>query len=331
MSMIDTLANRGPLIPEQRPVRGYQSLSQISEQRSVTQNADTAGQARQRMGSTLSIGAERSLIDATKDIAANLFNAFRNEMREALNHVGIRGEAAAELISDVGKSFVEAVRSGTSFSFSMIAVAYQETLTQTATSVSHALEFTANALSLEYNHATGEITADTSKLELDAVKVIQGDNLPANTAASLFDFTDSDGPPSIASIFDRVQQYLVNNGFIGEEGEEGEDSALPPPLPVADEALYETVLVNDKKANDPEADEAEDEGVAKPFETSPTEIPSPESMRIRAVEEYTNDRQEAITRMTFDLVVRVYVGRDDREPEMSVAHNTENGTFEIYA
>ena len=323
MSMIDTLANTGPRIPEQRPVRGYQSLSQMSEQRSVTQNAETAGETRQRMGSTLSIAEERSLIDATKDIAANLFNAFRNEMREALNHVGIRGEAAADLIRDVGKSFVEAVRSGTGFSFGMIAVAYQETLTQTATSVSHALEFTANALSLEYNHATGEITADTSKLEIDAVKVIQGDNLPANTAAALFDFTDSDGPPSIASIFDRVQQYLINNGFIGEEGD---DATLPPPLPAADEALYDTVLVNDKKADEPE-----DEGVAMPFETAQTDVPSPESMRIQAVEEYTNDRQETITRMTFDLVVRVYIGKDDKEPETSVAHNTENETFEIYA
>jgi hypothetical protein len=324
MSMIDTLANRGPLIPEQRPVRGYQSLSQISEQRSVTQNADTAGQARQRMGSTLSIGAERSLIDATKDIAANLFNAFRNEMREALNHVGIRGEAAADLIRDVGKSFAEAVRSGTSFSFAMIAVAYKETLTQTATSVSHALEFTANALSLEYNHATGEITADTSKLEIDAVKVIQSDNLPMNAAAGLFDFTDSDGPPSISTIFDRVQQYLMNNGFIGDEGE---GDTLPPPLPSPNEALYDTVLVNDENADAQTAAEP----LAKPFEAPAADQPSPQSMRIQAVEEYTNARQETITRMTFDLVVRVYLGRDDTDPEVSRAHNTENEIFEIYA
>ncbi|MFT5487300.1 MAG: hypothetical protein ACI9MU_002217, partial [Alphaproteobacteria bacterium] len=268
-----------------------------------------------------------SLIDATKDIAANLFNAFRNEMREALNHVGIRGQAAADLIADVGKTFVESVRSGTSFSFSMIAVAYQETLTQTATSVSHALEFSANALSLEYNHATGEITADTSKMEIDAVKVVQSDNLPANAAASLFDFTDSEGPPSIASIFDRVQQYLVNNGFVGEEGEDGEDATLLPPLPAANEALYDSVLVNNKKADETDVDEV----VAKPFETPLTDTPSPESLRIQAVEEYTNGRQETITRMTFDLVVRVYLGKDEPEPEISKAQNTENETFEIYA
>ena len=76
MSMIDTLANLGPQIPEQRSVRGYQSLNEMSEQRNVTHNAETAGEMRQRMGSTLSPGEERSLIDATKDIAANLFNAF---------------------------------------------------------------------------------------------------------------------------------------------------------------------------------------------------------------------------------------------------------------
>lgn len=328
MSMIDTLAATGPKIPEQSPVRGYQSLSQMSERRSVTQSAEAAGETRQRMAPTLSIGEERSLIDATKDIAANLFNAFRNEMREALNHVGIRGQAAADLISDVGKAFVESVRSGSSFSFGMIAVAYQETIVQTATSVSHALEFSANALSLEYNHATGEITADTSKLEIDAVRVVQGDNLPANTAASLFDFTDSDGPPTISSIFDRVQQYLVNNGFIGEEGEDG---ALLPPLPAANEALYDTVLVNDKKAEETATDDPADDAVAKPFETPPTGTDSPESLRIQAVEEFTNGRQETITRMTFDLVVRVYLDKDAPDPEIVTAQNSENETVEIYA
>lgn len=326
MSMIDTLAASAPQIPEQRPVRGYQSLSQMSEHRSVTRNAEASSDTRQRMAPTLSIGEERSLIDATKDIAANLFNAFRSEMREALNHVGIRGEAAADLIRDVGKAFVEAVRGGTSFSFGMIAVAYKETITQTATSMSHALEFSANALSLEYNHTTGEITADTSKLEIDALKTVQSDNLPANAAASLFDFTDGDGPPSIASIFDRVQQYLVNNGFIGEETEDG---AGLPPLPAANASLYDAILVNDKNTEDTDTDETA-AAAANPFEQALADSTSPDSMRVQAVEEYVNDRQETITRMTFDLVVRVYLDQDAPEPEVSAAQNRENKTLEMY-
>ena len=44
MSLIDTLAARAPQIPDQSAVRGYQSLSQSSERRSVTQNAETAGE-----------------------------------------------------------------------------------------------------------------------------------------------------------------------------------------------------------------------------------------------------------------------------------------------
>jgi hypothetical protein len=326
--MINTLAAPGPQIPEQSAIRGYQSLSQASEQRSITQNAEAVGETRQRMSSTLNIGEERNLIDATKDIAANLFNAFRNEMREALNHVGIRGEAAADLVRDVGKAFIESVRGGTSFSFSMIAVAYKETITQTATTMSHALEFSANALSLEYNHATGEITADTTKMQMDAVKVVQSDNLPTNAAASLFDFTDSDGPPSIASIFDRVQQYLVNNGFVGEESE---DDATLPPVPTMNEALYDAILVNDKKAEEPEAEAPTGEEAANPFEKLPTETTSPDSLRIQAVEEFTNGRQETITRMTFDLVVRVYLGKEAAEPEVITAQNREDETIEIYA
>ena len=52
MSMIDTLANLGPQIPEQRSVRGYQSLNEMSEQRNVTHNAETAGEMRQRIVET---------------------------------------------------------------------------------------------------------------------------------------------------------------------------------------------------------------------------------------------------------------------------------------
>ena len=68
-----------------------------------------------------------------------------------------------------------------------------------------------------------------------------------------------------------MQQYLVNNGFIEEEGE---DATLPPPLPSANEALYDAIVVNDKKANDPEADDV----VAKPFETPPEDATSPNSL-----------------------------------------------------
>ena len=317
MSTIETLPGAGA--HSSRPVNGHQSLSRLAEERSVTLDTSGTNDARQRMAQSLSIGEERNLIDATKDIAANLFNAFRNEMRGALNHVGIRGEMAAELVRDVSRSFVEAVRSGTSFSFGMIAAAYKETIVQTATSVSHSLEFSANALSIEYNHATGELTADTSKLEIDAVKMIQSDNLPAQTAA-LFDFTDSDGPPSMATIFDRVHQYLVNTGFAGEEGAEDDLLALPD----ANAANYDAVLINDAHAEKPV------KGDAPPAFAVPTEEnPAPNSVIVHAIDEFTNARQESITRMTFDLIVRVHMGKDMKEPEVSQLHNNTNERFEI--
>tara|TARA_R110002126_G_scaffold75997_2_gene189604 strand:+ start:2046 stop:3005 length:960 start_codon:yes stop_codon:yes gene_type:complete len=305
---------------------GYQALRQLSEDRSVTVNALAPQDNRERLAPTLSIGEERSLIDKTKDIAANLFNAFRNEFREALQHVGITGEAAAELVREVGKSFIDAAAAGKSFSFGMIAAAYKETMVQTSTSFSHALEFSANALSIEYNHTTGELTADTSKMEIDAVRVIRGDNLPTIETAALFDFTDGDGVPTIAVLFDRVQQYLASNGFIDEESEDGTD-VLALPLPDANDAAYDAVLINDKNAAE-DAETAETEA-PKPFEAPLEGRPAPESVRIQAVEEFTNARRETITRMTLDLMIRVHVGKDEVDPETASFGYRTDETFEI--
>ncbi|MDA0662837.1 MAG: hypothetical protein O3B08_08385 [Proteobacteria bacterium] len=322
MSGIQAASGLAGQLPGSGRIDGYQSLSQLSEQRSVSINANDPQNNRQRLLPTLSVGEERNLIDKTKDIAANLFNAFRNEMREALHHVGIRGDAAADMIRDVSKSFTDAVRAGTSFSFGMIAAAYKETLVQTDTTMSHSLEFSANALSIEYNHVTGEITADTSKLEIDAVRVISGSSLPSLDTAALFDFTDGDGVPTIAGLFDRVQQYLANNGFIDEDAEDGQDGVAPA-LPGANDDAYDAVLINNERPDAAAKDDA-----PKPFEEPLEDRPTPESVRIQAVEEFTNGRQETITRMTLDLIVRVHIGKDSVDPETSKAQNSTDETFD---
>jgi hypothetical protein len=286
-----------------RPLGAYQSLSRSTEQRHVSVDTAQNSDRRERMTPTLSAGEEKSFIDATKDIAANLFSAFRNELREALSQIGIRGEKAADIVREVGKSFVEAVRNGSGFSFGLMAAAYKETITQSADSVSHALEFSAKSLVIEYNHATGELTADTSELELDAVKTVRGDNLPAEVA-SLFDFTDGEGVPTLAGLFDRVQQYLAQYGFLGEEGADGE--TLPLALPSADEAAYDTILANEEPSGEA-GDDAAEAAVAPSPDRAALDRAALDAVKIRAVEEYTNERQETITRTTFDLVVRVYL------------------------
>lgn len=327
MSGIEATSGLASQFPGSSRIDGYQSLRQLAEQRSVSVNANDPQENRQRLAPTLSVGEERTLIDKTKDIAVNLFNAFRNEMREALHHVGIRGDAAADLIRDVSKSFADAVRAGTSFSFGMIAAAYKETMVQTGTSMSHSLEFSANTLSIEYNHATGELTADTSKLEIDAVRVISGDALPSIETAALFDFTDGDGVPTIAGLFDRVQQYLANNGFIGEDTEDGQEG-LALPLPDANDNAYDAVLIDNERPDAVEPDAVEEDDAPKPFEAPLADRPTPESVRIQAVEEFTNGRQETITRMTLDLIIRVHIGKDAVDPETSTAESRTNETFD---
>ena len=53
----------------------------------------------------------------------------------------------------------------------------------------------------------------------------------------------------------------------------------------------------------------------------------PDNVRLQAVEEFTNGRQETITRMTLDLIVRVHIGKDDVDPETNVAQHRTNETF----
>ncbi len=332
MSGIDTALGANATLPVSGRMDGYKALHLQSENRGVSLNGHDAQDKRQRMAPVLSAGQERSLIDKTKDIAASLFNTFRTELGEALQHIGIRGDAAAKLVRDVSESFVEAVRSGSSFSSSMIAAAYKETLVQSASSVSHSLEFSAKALSIDYNHATGELTADTSKLEIDAVRVISGENLPSAETAALFDFTDSDGPPSIAAIFDRVQQYLASNGFIAGEGEDGADG-LALTLPDTDEALYDAVLIDNGQTDEAAEEQDETLPTAAPLTLPLSDKDLPDNIRIRAIEEFTNERQETITRMTLDLMVRVHMGKDadDDQMEMSSIGNMTNETLRITA
>jgi hypothetical protein len=310
-----------------KSITGQQSLRTFGEQRHVTLDTTKSSEQRERMVQTLKFGEERSLLDATKDLAANLFSAFRNELREALNHIGVGGEKAADLVREIGTAFVEAVREGTSFSFAMVAAAYRETITQTATTASHGLEFSANALTIEYNHVTGDITADTSKMEIDAVKVFSSDNLPAETSA-LFDFTDSDGPPGIGELFSRVQQYLVNAGFIEAADEEEEIPALPS----ADENAYDVMLVNNERAQ-PEGGAPDTETAAQQTADAAAraEDDGADAIRVRAVEEFTNARQEKITRTTFDLMVRVYLGKDSAEPEIFRLPEKNEESFEVTA
>lgn len=310
-----------------RSIGGYQSLSRFTEDRHVSVDTTKTSDQRERMTQTLSAGEEKSFVDATKDIASSLFSAFRNELREALHHIGVTGEKAADIVREVGKSFIEAVRSGSSFSFGLMAAAYKETITQTSDSVSHSLEFSAKGLVIEYNHATGELTADTSELELDAVKVIRGDNLPAETA-SLFDFTDGEGVPSLAGLFDRVQQYLTQYGFLGEGDADGETA--PPALPSADEAAYDMILVND------EADEADEATETAPAPAAATAAANDraalDAVKIRAVEQYENARQETITRTTFDLFVRVHFDAKKTDaPETIRYQSASNETVNVTA
>ena len=312
-------------IPEHRPVSGYQALSARSENRSVSVDTRQNYDARERMAQTIGHKEEQSLIDATKDIGSNLFAAFKNELRGALSAIGIGGNIAADLVRDIAKAFAEAVRNDSSFSFSMIAAAYKETLVQTSTSVSHSLEFSAKMLSIDYNHATGELSADTSKLEIDAVKSFKSDNLPFE-ARALFDFTDSEGMPTIATLFDRVQQYLATNGFTSE----GEDASGIPALPTTDQDLYDKILINDAEHGSEEAEEDDTShtGAALP-DIAAAGAEALDSIKMRAIEEFTNARQETITRMTFDMSVRVYIGKDAEEPEQFSNKNESREHFEV--
>lgn len=310
-----------------KSIRGLQSLHRATEQRHVSVDTTQSYSERERMASTLSRGEERSLIDATKDIASNLFSAFRNELRGALSQIGISGEKAADIVREVGKSFVDAVRNGKSFSFGMIAAAYKETILQTGTSVSHSLEFSAKGLAIEYNNDTGELTVDTSEFELDAVKSFQSDNLPVE-ARALFDFTDGEGVPDIMTLFDKVQQYLTQNGFI----EDGEDQLA---LPGLHDTGYDMVLVNDEESapgengGDDAGDGAGDD--SGPNTLSPTSFgPLDQSKEmvfgttIKSIENYTNGRMEKITRTTFDMVVHVVMDGKKSNPEVSAKQADTN-------
>ena len=122
MSITDATAAAGT-----ESLRAHKHFNRLGDSLAADRAPEKVGEAsngtRHRMDRQLDAAAERDLFGATRGVAANLFAAFRNEIREALHSVGIHGKAAADLVRDVGRSLAEAVRTGSSFSFSMIAAA----------------------------------------------------------------------------------------------------------------------------------------------------------------------------------------------------------------
>ena len=55
------------------------------------------------------------------------------------------------------------------------------------------------------------------------------------------------------------------------------------------------------------------------------------SVKVQAIEEFTNSRQEKITRITFDLTVRVVLAKDKAEPEVTTTRNETSDVFDMTA
>ena len=310
MSALDILSGIGA--NSLGALRGFDALKNAVSDPAAKSATESAVDTREAFTPSLTQIDARGLIDSTRDVASNLFKAFRNELKNALDHVGITGDGAAALIADITKSFANAVREGADFSMSLIAAAYQETIIQAGNTVSHALEFSASALQIDYNHATGEFSADTSTLEIDAVKITRGDGVHMPNA--LFDFTDTQGPGSIAAIFDSVQRYLAENGFV-DEAEDDADDAINGQPDLNDTIRDSEVVegIDDKPEEQPVPPAfAENAREAADFGTS--------AFNVRAVEQFTNAQQQEVTRLTIDLFISFSFAQ---APERAAEHQTD--------
>lgn len=294
-------------------LRSFDALKNAVSDPGVQPTTESGVETRDAFAPSLTQIDARGLIDSTRDIAANLFNAFRNELKNALDHVGISGDGATALIADISKSFANAVRNGADFSMSLIAAAYQETIIQAGNTVSHALEFTASALQIDYNHATGEFSADTSTIEIDAVRISRGDGVQMPNA--LFDFTDTQGPGSIGTIFDSVQRYLAENGFVDNEEQESDD--------VIDTETDLNDVIRDSDVIDGLEDES---GLPPAFAESPraAEDFGTSAFNVRAVEQFTNAQHQEVTRLTIDLFVSFKFGQVAERPAENQTHIHQN-------
>ena len=123
-----------------------------------------------------------------------------------------------------------------------------------------------------------------------------------------------------------MQQYLVENDFV----EQLEDTAEDFSLPDSDETLYDSVLVNDARS-EPEDDDIDAVAAGAPFDLPTGDRAVLKDITMQAIEEFTNARQETVTKMTFDLMIRVHIGRDDDTPEVTRVGDASEETVFIEA
>jgi hypothetical protein len=228
---------------------------------------------------------------AARHLVRHALHDFRHELKDTLRDLGFSREEIGDVVRGVMAPVRDALKSGQSFSAQVMVAAATQVSFQGSGIQAQAFSLAVDALEIEYNHATGEVTVSSVSLDVEAQTIAYG----GAPAPQLFDFGDGAALPDLAHILEAVGD-LFDLALPPADGEEAEGE--PAPAPAAESVLAAAPLASERvQLTEPAAApvEAVAEEAAPAAEPEAAESPAPAPASAPA------EKPRAFARISIDL------------------------------
>ena len=295
-----------------------------SSQRVETLESDGAS-ARKLVAKQSELSVEQSGFDSRRDFVRSAKKLVRGALKslakdvgQAFESVGLEAKAGKTLIKGLIKPLVQAIRQGVDFTAQVRLAAVQKTTVVSGAGVSESLSVVAKSVDISVNHATGEISLDVKKLEIEQdshTAVLGQPAAPQPIALPPVGEGDAPAPPGLGEIVERALEAAK-----ARDGDEDDDDDQVRAVPDADALTSLTPAIELLLPNA--------EGGEAGFEATRSRI------RIDAAQQLRNEAGELITRLRLDArisLTRVLESEPETVFALAAGPFRPSGAFDIRA
>jgi chemotaxis protein histidine kinase CheA len=244
---------------------------------------------------------ERSgrIAKAARHLVRHALRDFRHELKDTLDDLGFGRDEIRDIVRGVMAPVRDALKSGQSFGAQVMVAAATQVSIQGAGVQAQSFNLAVDALEIQYNHETGEVTVSTVSLDVAAQTVAYG----GAAAPQLFDISDGAALPDLGRILDAIGDLFDVALPAPEEDSESEPVPQLAAAPLASERVQLTEPA--EPATQPiEAAPAEAETAAPAEDDAPAPASAPAEkprtfarISVDLFEQFANAHGQMVSRM----------------------------------
>jgi hypothetical protein len=233
-----------------------------------------------------------SYVGAATEIVRSALNEFRKELGAMLRNIGFDDAVVGRVVKNLIQPIGEALKSGADFTAQLFVAAAQQTTVTGAAGSARSIDLAAKGIEITVNRSTGDVAVTTESLSIHKQQIAGA----LNGTPHIVDFHDNKAT-QIPDMFAQFNEYIADQidafeELLPKEDELEEDAAKRLAVPGAEAAPVEVEL--------PETEADPGRAVR---------------LAVEAVEQFTNESGEQITRIRLDALIRFSIETIAAGPE----------------